>query len=88
MAKEQEDFAQYLATVFRNGKCFNDVYGDRDKEIAQHAWSWSRQVGAEHVAELEKQLRAMTEERDCWIANAKNLQVGYNELDARLRKGV
>ena len=37
------------------------------------------------VEQLQKQLKAMTEERDCWIANAKNLQVGYNDLDKRIR---
>jgi len=43
---------------------------------------------ADRVEQLERQLRAMTEERDIWLANHKALQVGYNELDARLRKGV
>jgi len=38
------------------------------------------------VEQLQKQLKAMTEERDCWIANAKNLQVGYNDLDKRIRQ--
>jgi uncharacterized coiled-coil protein SlyX len=35
-------------------------------------------------AEQEKQLSAMTKERDCWIFNAKELQKGYNEQEKQL----
>ena len=42
-------------------------------------------IALSQVEQLQKQLKAMTEERDCWIANAKNLQVGYNDLDKRIR---
>lgn len=34
----------------------------------------------------EAKIKAMTEERDIWIFNAKMLQKGYNELDAKLRE--
>jgi flagellar biosynthesis regulator FlaF len=36
--------------------------------------------------ELSKKLAAAEKDRDCWIFNAKELQKGYNELDARLRQ--
>ena len=37
------------------------------------------------VEELTQQLAAALVDKDCWLTNAKNLQVGYNELDAKYR---
>ncbi|MFA5824785.1 MAG: hypothetical protein WC825_02300 [Gallionellaceae bacterium] len=39
----------------------------------------------EHLASLERQLAETKDSEKCWIANAKALQVGYNELDAKHR---
>lgn len=37
-------FEQYMTAIYRNGKCFRDVYSDRDEEVAHHAWIWSRKA--------------------------------------------
>ena len=43
------------------------------------------QEQAERIIELEVRLAAAIADKDCWVFNAKTLQKGYNELDARLR---
>lgn len=40
----EDQFEQYMTTIFRNGKCFRDVYSEREEEIARHAWEWSRKA--------------------------------------------
>jgi len=47
-------FEQYMTTVFRNGKCFRDVYSERDEEIARHAWEWARKAMAEQTEQAEQ----------------------------------
>ena len=38
------------------------------------------------VAEAQKQLKHEIGQHDCWHVTAKNLQKGYNELDAKCRE--
>lgn len=40
------------------------------------------------IALLKKQLTIAEQNYQCWLATAKNLQIGYNELDVKHRKLV
>lgn len=43
-------------------------------------------AAAVEIDRLDKALVDAKKDRDCWVFNANELQNGYNELDARLRK--
>ena len=38
--------------------------------------------------QLEAKLKLITDDRDCWISNARILQGSYNELDKKMRDFV
>ena len=77
-----------LRSVAVKYRTVEPIQWDKDGRETGHRFipvGYMMHEAADRVEQLEKQLKAMTEERDCWIANAKNLQVGYNELDAKHR---
>jgi hypothetical protein len=39
----------------------------------------------ERIFDMSRPTQEQLVDKDCWLTNAKNLQVGYNELDAKHR---